>query len=498
MVQKGDVKTVTITSLAPGGEGVSKDLGIALFVDRTAPGDTVEVEIFDARKGFAKAALKRIIEPSKQRDQPPCPLFNVCGGCQWQHLGYEHQLTAKTDLVRQTVKHIGGLDPSIVLPTIGADPLHYRNKAQFPVKNPKGSTRLLAGYYKVGSHELVNIKHCPVQPELLDRVLEAVKDLCETFEIDAYEEKQHRGLLRHINFRYSFATGKTLVTLVLNLPADEIPDEIEGVAEGLMSLLPEVSGVCVNLNPSRGNRILGETTVCIAGDPYIEEMLRTDDERLPQKNREGLRFRLSSSSFFQVNTQQAVTLMESLSHGLMKIAETWNEQTSNLTIVDAYAGVGPISLWLAPMVDRVVAIESHPDAVADGRENARLNELGNVEFKLAAVEDELPSLIQGGFTPDVIVVDPPRKGLSPEVVKSLLESGARAILYVSCNPATLARDLKMLDPSNKDLSLDEDETPHETSDMNERANGYKTIQIQPVDLFPQTYHVESVSTLIRR
>lgn len=484
MIQKGDVKTVTITSLAPGGEGVSKDLGIALFVDRTAPGDKVEVEIFDVRKGFAKAALKRIVEPSPQRAKPPCSLFNVCGGCQWQHIDYAHQLSAKTDLVKQTIRHIGGLDPAIVLPTIGAlDPLNYRNKVQFPVKNPKGSERILAGYYKVNSHELVNIKHCPVQPQLLDRVLESVKDLCETFQVDAYDEKRHRGLLRHINFRYSFASGKVLVTLVLNLPDDTIPDSIEGVADGLMSLIPEVSGVCINLNQHRGNRILGDTTVCVAGSPYIEEVLRSDNADLPEKNREGLRYRLSSTSFFQVNSAQAMRLLEAVSMGLHNIANTVGLPVGDLNVVDAYAGVGTIALWMAPLVNHVVAIEEHAAAIADGRENAQLNAIDNVEFKLAAVEDELPSLIAGGFAPDVVVVDPPRKGLAPEVVNTLLASGARAILYVSCNPATLARDLKLLESGQE---------------LNESANGYKTIQIQPVDLFPQTYHVESVSTLVRR
>ncbi len=486
MIQKGDVKTVSITSLAPGGEGVSKDLGIALFVDRTAPGDKAEVEVFDVRKGFAKAALKRIIEPSVQRAKPPCSLFNVCGGCQWQHIDYQHQTAAKTDLVKQTIKHIGGLDPAVVLPTIGAaDPLNYRNKVQFPVKNPKGSQRILAGYFKVNSHELVNIKHCPVQPQLLDRVLESVKDLCETFEVDAYDEKRHNGLLRHINFRYSFASEKVLVTLVLNLPEDTIPDSIAGVAEGLMSLVPEVTGVCVNLNPHRGNRILGDTTVCIAGDPYIEEVLQSDKATLPEKNRQGLHFRLSSTSFFQVNTQQAVTLLESVSNGLQNIADAIGTPVGGLDVVDAYAGVGTIALWMAPLVGHVVAIEDHPAAVADGRENARLNALSNVEFKLARVEDELPSLIAGGFAPDVVVVDPPRKGLAPEVVQALLSSGAGAILYVSCNPATLARDLKLLEAGAPDM-------------LNDAATGYKTIQIQPVDLFPQTFHVESVSTLIRR
>lgn len=484
MIQKGDIKTVTITSLAPGGEGVSKDLGIALFVDRTAVGDKVEVEIFDVRKGFAKAALKRIVEPSDQRAKPPCSLFNVCGGCQWQHIEYNHQLSAKADLLKQTIKHIGGLEPSIVLPTIGAaNPLNYRNKVQYPVKNPKGSPRILAGYYKVNSHELVNIKHCPVQPQLLDRVLDAVKDLCETFEVDAYDEKRHQGLLRHINFRYSFATEKVLVTLVLNAPEDTIPESIEGVADGLMSLVPDVTGVCVNLNPYRGNRILGDTTVCVAGSPYIEEVLKSDNANLPEKNRQGLHFRLSSTSFFQVNSDQATKLLESVSFALQNVANEIGTPVGDLHVVDAYAGVGTIALWMAPMVNHVVAVEEHAAAVADGRENAQLNGIGNVEFKLARVEDEFPSLIAGGFEPDVVVVDPPRKGLAPDVVNTLLASGARAILYVSCNPATLARDLKLLEAGQP---------------LNDSANGYKTIQIQPVDLFPQTYHVESVSTLIRR
>ncbi|HEY9676756.1 MAG TPA: 23S rRNA (uracil(1939)-C(5))-methyltransferase RlmD [Drouetiella sp.] len=490
---KGQRHQVTVESLAPGGEGVVKSLGPPVFVNRVAPGDLVEIELFDVRKDFAKAKVTKIIKPSEHRTDPPCPVFKVCGGCQWQHLKYEYQLTAKEDVVRQALKHIGKLDPSIVRPIIGAESgedLHYRNKAQFPVKHPQNSDRILAGYYKQDSHELVNIKHCPVEPEKMDHVLQLTKDICEEHGISAYDERSHRGLLRHINIRYSFEHEKLLLTLVLNASASSAKDfenlkccdSIMQVSEALTDAVPDLVGISINLNNARGNKILGDLTFPIHGENKIREVLRTEHSDFPERLRKGLKFDLSSSSFFQVNTRQAVRLLE---QAYMGIAEM---NRSDLKVIDAYAGVGAISLWLSAIATHVLAIEDHPAAAADGELNAKLNDINNVEFIQGRVEDVLLDMRNKGETVDVIVVDPPRKGMSPEALESLLWTEPERIIYVSCNPATLARDLKLLEQGLTKSTGDGDK---------EHFVGYKAKQVQPVDLFPHTFHVESVTVLER-
>jgi 23S rRNA (uracil1939-C5)-methyltransferase len=490
-LSKGQRHKVTIESLAPGGEGVAKSLGPPIFINRVVPGDVVEIELFDVRKDFAKAKVTSIISPSEHRTEPPCPLFKVCGGCQWQHMTYEYQLVAKEDIVKQALKHIGKLDTNIVKTIIGAEEsLHYRNKAQFPVKHPHGSDRILAGYYRQDSHELVNIKHCPVQPEPMDHVLELTKAICEEHGITAYDEKSHKGLLRHINIRFSFEHRKSLVTLVLNASATSADDftnlkcydSIRQAAEALTDAIPDVVGVSINLNNERGNKILGDLTFPIAGADRIQEVLRTSRQDFPEALRTGLKFDLSSSSFFQVNTQQAVKLLEQV---YLAVADMHKD---NLTIVDAYAGVGAISLWLASSANKVIAIEDHPAAVLDGLQNAQLNSIHNVEFKEGRVEDILLEMRNEGISVDVVVVDPPRKGMSAEAIEALLWAEPERIIYVSCNPATLARDLKALELGVMKSAQDGDK---------EEFVGYKTKQVQPVDLFPQTFHVESVSVLER-
>lgn len=477
----GQALIATIESLAPGGEGVTRELGVPVFVNRVAPGDKVELELFDVRKNFARARLVRIIEPSTRRAEPPCKLFKVCGGCQWQHLSYEWQAKAKEEIVRQTVKHIGGLNPDLVQACIGANQqFFYRNKVQFPVENPRGSTRILAGYYKQDSHELVNIKHCPVQPEPLDRLLVSVKEVLERHAIPAYDEARRTGLVRHVAARYSFSRRQILLTLVVNAcdpAAGGEPRKSEKVdiamwreiSREIREAVPEIEGVCLNFNPHAGNRILGESTVVLAGEGQIIEELATKRADLPEKLQKGLKFRLSSTSFFQIHTDQAVRLME-----LIVDAASRKGGARVPLVIDAYAGVGAIALWLSPIAERVVAVEESQAAVDDGNFNLELNQAANVEFICGTVESVFPQLLESGMRADVVVLDPPRKGLSPAALDVALALSPGRIVYVSCNPATLARDLKIIE-----------------------RNGYKTKQIQPIDLFPQTYHIESVTILDR-
>lgn len=482
-LRRGQTVRLNISSLAPGGEGVSKDFGIPIFVARVAPGDVVDVKLFDVRKQFAKGAVEKIVTASELRSEPPCPLFKVCGGCQWQHMGYSNQLLAKTDIVKQAIKHIGKLDDALVQPCIAAvSPLSYRNKAQFPVEGVAKTGRLLAGYYQQNSHDLVNIKHCPVQPEPMDRALEASKELLQAAGISAYDENAHQGLLRHIAERYSFANKEILLTWVINagqpLSAD-LRTAFVTAAKAVIERVPEVRGVCLNYNPARGNRIMGDTTECIAGDEHIVEILHSHLTHAPQRLLDGIKFRLSSTSFFQVNSEQAAVLLDQILLAVAADAGNHDPFTVSFTekiplLIDAYAGVGTMGLWLASICDKVIAIEEWASAVDDGKVNLQLNALDNVEFQLGKVEDQVPKLVAAGVKPNVVVVDPPRKGVDPQGLQSIIELKADRIVYVSCNPATLARDLRILEDG-----------------------GYKTKRVQPVDMFPQTYHVESVTVLDR-
>lgn len=471
-LKKGDKLIVNIESLAPGGEGVAKPGGIPVFVSRVAPGDKVEVELFDVRKNFAFGKCVRILQASQARVEPPCKVFKVCGGCHWQHIAYEQQVQIKTDLVRQALKHIGGLDPDLVLNAVPADePLFYRNKVQYPVTSPARSSRILAGYYKEGSHELVNIKHCPVQPEPLDRMLECSKLALEQNGITAYDEEKHRGVVRHIAARYSFSHREILVTFVINdtAPGDaSMLSRLTAAAKQLMEAVPEVVGVCVNFNSAKGNRIMGTDWRVLVGRDHLLEKISSDSVNATQQQRAGITFKLTPMSFFQVNTSQSKRLLELVFDAMQRFAP----QNPQL-VIDAYGGVGTIALWLASSATRLISIDEVQPAIDDGREIARTNNVSNVEYIHGRVEDVLPELAKNQ-KPDVVILDPPRKGVAAEVIQAVLASSAPLLIYVSCNPSTLARDLKLL-----------------------VEGGYDIRMIQPLDMFPQTHHVETICAATR-
>lgn len=467
-LRKGDRLVVEIESIAAGGEGVAKPHGVPVFVSRVAPGDRVEIELFDVRKNFAFGKSLRLIEPAPTRAEPPCRMFKVCGGCHWQHIGYKHQVDLKTDLVRQAIKHIGGLNPDLVKPAVPADePLFYRNKVQYPVASPANSSRILAGYYKEGSHELVNIKHCPVQPEPLDRLLEQSKAVIEDNRLAAYRERDHSGVIRHIAARYSFAFNEVLATIVVNSQDTRSRDTMKRLTDAahqLMERVPELIGVCVNFNPEKGNRIMGPQWQLLAGKDHLQEQIRSTSTNATQQQRDGLIFKLTPMSFFQVNTAQSTKLLELVYDAVL----THHSAERPGLIVDAYGGVGTIAFWLSSFAERLICIEEVEAAIKDGREIANLNDVKNTTFVHGRVEEILPQLAQSERI-DVVILDPPRKGVAPSVIETIVRSKAPLIIYVSCNPTTLARDLKLL-----------------------AENGYQVQSIQPLDMFPQTHHVESI------
>ena len=419
------------------------------------------------------------------------------------HLNYEAQLHWKRALIEQSLHHIGGQEignalTPFLLPTVPSkDELGYRNKVQLPVRNPNNSARLLAGYFETNSHTLVNIKHCPIQPSLLDDVLAHIKVLAEQHKITAYDEHSGRGLLRHIQMRINQTHTEVLVTLVLNCQNNNMPSFMKELSTQLMAEFAQIKGVCVNYNTIKGNRILADDTHCLAGVDYIAEILQTTKANFPAILQKGLHFQLSPNSFFQVNTNQAITLLELIAQELQNFLV---KRDNKITLLDAYAGVGTIALWLAPFVGQVIAIESNPQAVKDAQKNQTLNNIDNVQFHLAKVEDYLPEILASNTAIQVAVLDPPRQGLPPEVIESILKLQPELIIYVSCNPVTLARDLRtLLSPLSPDLSGQNQESAQESTidknDCSELHSGYKVEKIIPVDLFPQTYHIESITVL---
>ncbi len=430
------------------------------------------------------------------------------------HLSYAAQLKWKRAIIEQSLHHIGGhelgdLLTPVLLPTVpSSNELGYRNKVQLPVRNPHGSKRLLAGYFETNSHNLVNIKHCPIQPSLLDDILAAIKALAEKYSIVAYDENSGQGFLRHIQMRISEAKQAVLVTFVLNCNEKNIPTFMATLSTELMEQFSQIKGVCVNYNEAKGNRILGEQTICLAGEPFIEEVLRTEKTDFPDILKEGLKFQLSPASFFQVNTKQALTLLELIAQEItMYLSEKSpadknkesTKQNNDITLLDAYAGVGTIALWLAPFVSKVIAIENNAQAVKDGQTNQSLNKISNVQFQLARVEDYLPTLLKDKTAIQAIVLDPPRQGLDPKVIDSIIKLQPELIIYISCNPVTLARDLRLiLTGSTSDLSSDNTTLPDKENGCQKLGSGYKVEKIVPVDLFPQTYHIESVTVMKRQ
>lgn len=483
-LHKGQKIRVKIESLAPGGDGVGHHDGLAVFVARSAPGDTVEVELFDIRKSFARGKILEVLKSSPVRVEPVCKVFDRCGGCQWQHVSYEAQLLTKHEIVSQALRHI---DVSIE-PTLAAKhPFDYRNKAQFPVKQLNNG-RLLVGYYEDSSHRLVNINECPVQPEPLDFVLQIIRRSLTENKITAFNEETHTGLIRHLCARESFYNGDILVTLVVNHPGGEklksgLKGALEAVADELMEEMEEVQGFCANFNPNKGNKIFGEETLLIRGKSEIEEVLQTQRSDRPEKLQEGIRFRLSTQSFFQINTEQATNLFDEVYDEALKINQ---ELGRPLKVIDAYAGVGSIALWVSSLAESIVAIEEVSDAVRDGLVTVKDNGVENIRFEEGRVEEVLAKLADADEQYDLVILDPPRKGASNEVLQALLRLAPKHIIYVSCNPQTLARDLKIL----QDGMVEEREGK-------QLCSGYKTKRVKPVDLFPQTYHIESVASLER-
>lgn len=442
---------IDITGLSHSGEGVGRHQGFTIFVPQGVPGDRLRVKLISVQKNYARGLLQSIVTPSPVRTNPPCQFYQRCGGCQLQHIRYSDQLKLKTRMVRDALTRIGSINPEVIKETRGMEnPWNYRNKAQYPVRGRRGMAR--AGFFAPGSHNLVEIDSCGIQSSFTQKVIDTIIRFINDHEIPPYNEKTGHGLLRHILVRESLFNGEIMVILVTN--GNAIPS-VQDLLNDLTSQVPKVVSVVQNINTRRDNVILGQKTNILFGKDHIIEGLGD------------FKFKISPGSFFQVNTKQAEVLYDTI----LK----FSEMTGSEIILDLYCGTGSIALYLAPHVHRVYGIEVAPQAVKDARENSQINNVSNADFFVGKAEELMPELMKQGIIPDIVVVDPPRKGCHPDLLQSILKSGPNRIIYVSCNPSTLARDLKILTENNL----------------------YHVKEVQPVDMFPHTYHVECCSILVK-
>lgn len=444
-VKLNDVYEMRIDNLSDS-QGIGSIDGFKVFVDGLLPGEIARVMVTQLKKNYAVGKALDLLKRSKDRIEPQCPIYNECGGCQLQHLSYSAQLNWKRQQVIDALKRIGKLNLKNILikDTIGMnEPWNYRNKMQFPVSKANSDVKI--GCYAKGTHDVIDVNNCLIQRELNNEILQAARKVIAKFKIPIYDEDKHRGILRHVMGRVG-ANGEimlVLVTAVENLP------NAKSIVRALRNELPQITSIQQNIQPQHNNVILGRKTNILYGKRTIVDKIGD------------FKFNISARSFFQVNTSQA--------EKLYKTALDFADLHGNEIVVDVYCGTGTITLFLAKRAKFAYGIEIVSSAIADAKVNARVNNIRNVEFVVGDATVMLPRL---GVKPDVIVIDPPRAGCDEAVLKSIVKMTPSRVVYVSCNPSTLARDLAILE-----------------------MNGFKVEKVQPVDMFPQTSHIESVTLL---
>ena len=447
--RKNDIVTLKIEDCGIDGEGIGKADGFTVFVKDAVIGDTVRAKIMKVKKNYGYGRLEEIITPSPDRVEPKCQFARQCGGCQLQALSYEKQLEFKTSKVRGHLERIGGFTDIPMEKILGMDqPFHYRNKAQFPVGKSKDG-RIITGFYAGRTHSIIENRDCALgvtrNKEVLDRVIAHM----EKFHIQPYDENTGKGLVRHVLIRYGFFTDEMMVCLIIN--GEKLPGE-EALVKSLRQI-PETVSVMVNVNKKRNNVILGEKVRLLWGQPYITDKIGE------------ISYQISPLSFFQVNPYQTGRLYGK--------ALEYAQLSGNETVWDLYCGIGTISLFLAQKAKMVRGVEIIPAAIENAKENARLNGFDNTEFFVGKAEEVLPEqFARTGECADVIVVDPPRKGCDETLLSTIIKMQPDRVVYVSCDSATLARDLKYL-----------------------CERGYELKKVCPVDMFPNTVSVETVVLL---
>lgn len=447
-IKKNDRQTVYIEDLTHDGNGVAKIDGYPLFIQGALPGETAEIHVMKTLKNYGFAKVINILEKSPDRVEAPCVYFSQCGGCQLQHLSYEGQLKWKQNMVANVMKRLGKIDAP-VLPVKGMEePWHYRNKSQIPfAQNEAG--QMVAGFYKTKSHSIVDMERCLIQTGEADVVMADLKRELEILGLRPYDEKSHQGMLRHVVVRKGRATGEVMVVLITK--SKKFP-QASAVIGKIRALIPNVTSIVQNVNGEKTNVIFGNDTFTLWGKDTIEDTIGN------------VRFEISARSFYQVNPVQTEVLY--------KQALDYAQLTGNERVIDAYCGIGSISLFLAQKAGHVMGVEIVEQAIEDAKRNAALNGFTNTYFEAGPAEEVIPRWYKEGKEADVLVVDPPRKGCDEALLSTIIEQKPKRVVYVSCNPATLARDLRILEDG-----------------------GYKTQEVQPVDMFPHTTHCEAVAWL---
>ena len=448
MLTKNQIYEATVTDYTAEGQGVAHIDGCAVFIPNSIAGEVYKVRIEVAKKNWAAGKIVEILEKSPHRCNRECPVAKLCGGCDFWHMDYEEETRLKAERVKTCLNRLGGENLEKVEILSAPTCYGYRNKAQYPVAAKKG--RAYAGFFKAGTHDVVENNRCLILPEESDRVKDAVMDYVNQFRIPAYDETTHTGLLRHIYVRRGAVSEQILVCLVVN--GRKLP-RIEELIKRLQKI-PGFTTLVLSVNTKKGNAVLGDEFITLHGPGYIEDTLC------------GLNFRLSPRSFYQVNHHQAQRLYEAA------IAQA--EITKKDTVLDLYCGVGTITLCMASAAGKVIGVEVIPQAVEDAKDNAQRNGIENAEFFCGDAGQAALELEKQGIKADVVVVDPPRKGLNADTIEALARFAPRRIVYVSCDPATLARDVALL-----------------------KERGYVLKNALAADLFPKCSHVESIVTMIR-
>lgn len=443
--------TVEIEKLSNLGFGIAKYHGYVIFVSNACPGDTVKIKIGKKNKHFANAEVIEIINPSPDRVEPFCKMQKVCGACQLQFINYDAQIKYKKVIVEDTIKSIYGypLEVRDVVPS--PENREYRHKIQYPVSETKESKKILAGYYKPNSHDLVNIKYCPIQPEYCDEIIEFIRNMAQECKVSGYQEKTHTGELRHVVIRTSAMNKKSLVILVVN--SDKISHNVRKLAGQIFEKLQNIQGVGVNFNSEKTNLIFGEKTEIIEGDGFIEESICDKT------------FKVGAKTFFQVNPKSADNIFRYVKN---YISSNFKEPC----ILDAYAGITAFGICLSDIARKIVSVEEVKDSVDLAREIIAENKIDNIELHCEDAGKFFSTETMLGRLFDITIVDPPRKGCSVETLDYALKLTRSKIIYVSCNPATLARDLRYLADKGANIEY-----------------------IQPFDMFPHTFHIENVAII---
>ena len=452
MLSKNKEYIVDIVDIGQGGVGIGKYDGFTVFVEGGLINDKVKVKINKSKKNYAVGDIVEIIERSPFRVDRLCSdSLKDCGGCQIQELDYKKQLEIKTNEVKQVISRIGKLENVTIYDTIGMEePFRYRNKAQFPIQKINGAPAI--GFYKKKSHDIIPTNKCIIQHDINDKIIQIIKTYINAYDVSIYDEKTHTGVLRHLVTKIGFTTGEVMVVLVANGKKLPYLNELASVLE---ENIPGFKTLVVNVNREKTNVILGKENRVIYGEGKINDYIGD------------LVFEISPLSFFQVNPVQTEVLYNK--------ALEYAELKENDTVFDIYCGIGTISLFLAQKATKVYGIEIVEAAIEDAKINARLNKLDNTEFYAGKAEEVVPKMYKEGKTANVVVVDPPRKGCDDKVLDTIVSMAPDRVVYVSCNPSTLARDLAYLD-----------------------ERGYKCVEIQPVDMFPHTMHVECVAKIIKK